>query len=131
MNELIILRGLPGSGKSTFAKKLAIGLDAIICEADSYFYDKDGNYNFDVTKLNKAHAESLNACLTAMVDGKNVIVSNTSTTDNEFKAYIDLATLYGYTVTSLIVENRHGNSSIHNVPSKSMDRMKQRFSIKL
>ena len=37
---LYLVRGLPwpGSGKSTFAKKL-VGSDFLVCEADKYFID--------------------------------------------------------------------------------------------
>ena len=49
MKKLIILRGVPGSGKSTYAKNLIkyltdVGFTAVSYEADTYFYDKDGNY---------------------------------------------------------------------------------------
>jgi adenylate kinase family enzyme len=43
---LFLIRGLPGSGKTSFAS--AIWNDYAVCEADKFFYDKDGNYNFDV-----------------------------------------------------------------------------------
>jgi hypothetical protein len=45
--------------------------------------------------------------------------------------YYDLAKKYGYTVFSIIVENRHGSTSIHNVPEGSIDQMRRRFDIKL
>ena len=48
MNEkvLYLVRGLPGSGKSTFAKKL-VHSDFLVCEADKYFM-VNGEYKFDV-----------------------------------------------------------------------------------
>ena len=56
MNKtLYIVRGLPGSGKSTFAKQL-VSHDFLVCEADKYFIDKEtGEYNFDFTKIKDAH----------------------------------------------------------------------------
>ena len=52
---LYIVRGIPGSGKSTFAKRLVIH-DFLVCEADKYFVDKEtGEYNFDFTKIKDAH----------------------------------------------------------------------------
>jgi len=50
---LTLVRGLPGSGKSTFAN--FIWNDYAICEADKFFTDKEGNYNFDASKLKEAH----------------------------------------------------------------------------
>ena len=60
-----------------------------------------------------------------------IVVSNTSTTEKELQPYLDLATKYDYKVVSLIVENRHGNSSVHNVPDETIDKMRNRFNIKL
>ena len=51
MKELFLLRGLPGSGKSTLAKSIS----EVHYEADMYFVDADGNYNFDATLLKDAH----------------------------------------------------------------------------
>jgi len=51
---LFLVRGLPGSGKTSFAS--AIWNDYAVCEADKFFYDKEGNYNFDGSKLKEAHA---------------------------------------------------------------------------
>jgi hypothetical protein len=44
---------------------------------------------------------------------------------------LDLAKAYDYNVVSLIVENRHGNKSVHGVAEETMDKMEKRFEIKL
>jgi len=133
---LILVRGLPGSGKSTFAN--LIWSDYAIYEADKFFYDKEGNYNFDPTKLREAHEWCRNQVETCMKDNQGnpqfypeIAVSNTFTQEWEMKNYFDLAEKYGYTVFSIIVENRHNNKSIHNVPDETMDKMRNRFEIKL
>lgn len=133
---LFIVRGLPGNGKSTFAKH--IWIDQMICEADKYFIDESGEYKFDRNKLREAH----NWCRKEVEDRmianqKNpnhyieIVVSNTFTTEKEIQPYTELAEKYGYQVVSLIVENRHGNKSIHGVPESTMDKMRKRFEIKL
>jgi len=63
--------------------------------------------------------------------GKEIVVSNTSTTEKEMEPYLKLAEKYDYKVVSLIVENRHGNKSVHNVPDETMEKMRNRFEIKL
>lgn len=136
MKILILLRGLPGSGKSTFANYI---FSNNIFEADQYFYDEDGNYNFDASKLYEAHKWCQLRVEHAMEDNlesngmyfSEIVVSNTSTTEKELEPYLELAKKYDYQVVSLIVENRHGNKSVHNVPEETIERMKQRFSIKL
>jgi predicted kinase len=137
MRTLIILRGLPGSGKSSFAN--FIWSSGVIFEADKYFYDKDDNYNFDTSKLHDAHKWCQSEVENAMIENMKsngvyfpeIVVSNTSTTEKELQPYLDLATKYDYKVVSLIVENRHGNSSVHNVPDETIDKMRNRFEIKL
>jgi hypothetical protein len=47
------------------------------------------------------------------------------------EAYYELAKQYGYKVTSVIVENRHGSESIHDINISTMNKMRNRFSIKL
>ena len=133
---LILLRGLPGSGKSSFAN--LIWASQVICEADQFFYDKEGNYNFDATKLGQAHKACQEKVETFMKDNQNnhqfypeIVVSNTSTTEKELQPYLDLALKYGYTVVSLIVENRHGGKNIHGVPDEKLEAMRNRFNIKL
>ena len=132
MPNLYILRGLPGSGKSTLAKTMkAAGLIHCYLEADQFFEDEDGNYTFDPAKLPLAHKYCLSASEGAMALGWNLCVSNTFTTEKELQPYLDMAKQYGYTLTCLIVENRHGNSSVHGVPAATLDKMQARFSLKL
>ena len=126
--ELYILRGLPGSGKSTKAESLG----GYHIEADMYFTENDGEYNFDPKNLPTAHqwcqsmvGEWMNE------DVERIVVSNTSTQKWEIEPYMSMAEEYGYTVFSLIVENRHGGDNIHGVPSESIDRMKNRFEVQL
>lgn len=127
MKELILLRGLPGSGKSTFAEVIG----GFRCEADMYFME-DGGYKFDITRIEKAHRWCKEQCESFMVREKpKVIVSNTFTQEWEMEAYYELAKTYGYKVTSLIVENRHGGENIHNVPAPTLGNMRNRFEIKL
>lgn len=50
---LILLRGIPGSGKSTTAQLLSSMYEIAYIEADHYFIDSEGNYNFNPSKLRK------------------------------------------------------------------------------
>lgn len=131
MNELYLLRGLPGCGKSTLAKRLGSGAGSAHYEADMYFM-QDGVYKFDATKLKLAHNWCMIQVQKAMVDDLAcIVVSNTFTQEWEMEAYYKLAKENGYRVFSLIVENRHGGINEHGVPQEALDRMKNRFEIKL
>jgi energy-coupling factor transporter ATP-binding protein EcfA2 len=127
MKELFLLRGVPGAGKSTLAKSLG----GMHIESDKYFMDGD-EYKFDPSKLKDAHAWCQNAVrVWAKNSVEKIVVSNTFTQEWEIDYYFELAKEHGYRVYSLIVENRHGNKDVHNVPEEKLLQMKQRFEIKL
>ena len=133
MKKLIILRGLPGSGKTTLAVFFEKFLEgAVTVAADDYFTDKEGNYNWFAAGTGAAHSWCQSQVDMHMSNSAGcIIVHNTSTTDKELLPYFVLAEKYGYEITSLIVENRHGNKNIHNVPGETMIKMKGRFSVQL
>jgi len=124
---LIIVRGIPGSGKTSFASFLG----KAVCCADDY-YIHDGEYKWVAEDIGTAHAWCQRKCRRFMKKQiETVIVANTSTTEREMQPYMDLARQFGYMVYSIIVENRHGNVSVHGVPEATLDKMKARFDIKL
>ena len=129
MKTLYIVRGIPGSGKSTFAQSL----DCPVFEADQYFIDSEtGEYKFDGSKIKLAHNWCKLRVEHSMEDGlQKIAVSNTFTQEWEMDAYYELAKQYGYRVFSLIVENRHGGVNEHGVPEDKLELMKNRFEVKL
>lgn len=132
MKTLYIVRGVPGSGKSTFAKSIG----GIHIEADQFFME-NGKYNFDITKIKLAHKYCKNQTEAWMktdgvqVNNDKIVVSNTFTQEWEMEPYFELAEKYGYRVFSLIVENRHDGKNIHDVPEDKLEQMKNRFEFKL
>jgi predicted kinase len=129
--QLILFRGLPGSGKSS----LAHALSPVVMSADDYFEDfVDGQlvYNFDPSKLREAHEWCQKHIGLHMELGKPVVaVANTFTQEWEMEVYFAMAKKWGYRVSTVIVENRHGGTNIHGVPADKIDIMKERFDIKL
>lgn len=115
---LWILRGVPGSGKSTVATSLCQLPNTVAVAADDYHYDEYGNYNFRFENLKAAHQWSQKAVAVYMGWGRDIVVHNTNTTDKEIQPYLELAEKRGYRVVSLVVENRHGNSDVHDVPDE-------------
>lgn len=126
MKNLFLLRGLPGSGKTTLGNIVAQHCFA----ADDYFMVGD-EYCFDPSKLKTAHAFCQSRTRTMMGLGQDVAVSNTFTQKWEMQPYFDMAEEFGYTVHSIIVENRHGGKNVHGVPEEAITKMRNRFEVQL
>jgi predicted kinase len=128
MKQLILVRGIPGSGKSTLARQLMNLSDNIMArhyEADMFFMDEAGSYNFDASKLNRAHNWCIDKTRDGLEQNRTVVVSNTFTTWKEMAPYVKMAQNGGYKVQIL---ECHGNfGSIHNVPLTSIQKMRDRW----
>jgi predicted kinase len=99
--KLIILRGLPSSGKSTLANKLANGDKTIICSADDYFGATCEEYvkNWHWEKIQTAHAECIKK-VRLLMENKSplIIVDNTHTQQKEIDAVLALAYQFKYEI---------------------------------
>jgi predicted kinase len=126
---LIILRGAPGSGKNSFAELLG----RAICCADDWHTHK-GKYNWLPQNVGTAHTWCQRKCWRFMQkDISPIIIANTNTTEKEIETYIEYAKCFGYKIFSVVIENRHNGTNIHNVPVETIEKMKNRLinSIKL
>jgi predicted kinase len=119
--NFILIRGLPGSGKSTIAKSIA---NHEHFETDAYFV-KDGTYQFDITKLKEAHEWTQVQVWKALLEGKSVIVSNTFTKKWEVEPYLKMAESLKIVPTIITATGNYQN--IHNVPEDIIQRMKDRW----
>lgn len=131
---LYIVRGCSGSGKSTFANELSMAMSGFRIEADMFMYDKDGVYDWQASKLKAAHAWVHSTLRDFMRAAKSpLIISDTNVKHRDLQVYLDLAAENKYRVVSVVVENRHGNKSIHDVPDKTLRRQESalRQSLKL
>jgi predicted kinase len=68
----------------------------------------------------------------AMKSGvSKICVANTFTTEWEMKPYFELAQEYNYRIFTVVMENRHGGTNVHDVPDAVLQKQKSRFNIKL
>lgn len=124
---LYILRGLPGSGKTTFAKTLSDALACPMYAADDYFESLDG-YKFDPSKLSAAHEWCQWAVGDALAEHDSVIVHNTCTRDEDVNRYIEIAKAYNHRWTVITIEHRHDGRTVHgDIPLKTMHRMEMQL----
>lgn len=130
-----ILRGCPGNGKSTLAEELcASNNSSVICSADDYFTDLDGNYNWVADQIGSAHKWCFNLFEENIKDETEIIViANTNTRERDVNIYRNYAIENGYKVFVMTVENWHNGVNVHNVPLETIDKMKEQLksSIKL
>lgn len=56
---LTIVRGFPGSGKTTFGRKLAAKQNGLFVEPDMFLYDRDGKYNYTKEEFADAIGRSI------------------------------------------------------------------------
>jgi len=136
IGDLILLRGVPGSGKTTLGEVILYvpGSNNTnnVLSADDFFIDNNGDYIFDSTKLKEAHNQCQLKCAERMkLQLSKIIVANTFTQDWEMTPYFDMAERYKYRVHTVVVENRHNNKNIHGVPDDKVQIMKDRFEINL
>ncbi|XP_052024887.1 NEDD4-binding protein 2-like 2 isoform X2 [Apodemus sylvaticus] len=96
---LILLRGLPGSGKTTLSRiLLGQSRDGIVFSTDDYFHHQDG-YRYNVNQLGDAHDWNQNRAKQAIDQGRSpVIIDNTNTQAWEMKPYVEMAIGKGYRV---------------------------------
>jgi len=117
---LYLVRGLPGSGKSTYARNLG----CFHVEADM-FHVKNGVYQFDFTLAKLAHNWCLQTAWSAMERGMDVVVSNTFTQKKEIEPYLGLADKSGHSVKIFSMAQNH--ASVHAVPEEVLTRMAERW----
>lgn len=136
-NLFIVLRGVPGSGKSTFARSVKKDCDRnnVVCKifsTDDWFSQNGG---FDPTKLVEAHEWNFNRTVEAFKEKVQVVIlDNTNIQRSHFHKYIIQAERYLYNVEERII-GKFGldnlevyyHRCIHNVPFGTIRRMAETF----
>lgn len=140
MKRLVIMRGLPGSGKSTVARARSEaakqkGIKSVVHSTDDYFLDCDGVYRFQGVWIKEAHEwNSANVKRSIRANYELIVVDNTHTQFWELKTYVILALEHGYEVEiaepwtewkfdvdTLVQKNTH------DVPVEAITRMLKRW----
>jgi predicted ABC-type ATPase len=137
---VFIMRGLPGSGKSTAANKISQIYNHWSGTASADNYWMHGNeYRFDPTQVPKNHHYCLRTFIEMVGVGPGtksnpqfqaVIVDNTNLALHEFSHYVKIAQACGYNVVVLTLICSVEDSlkrNVHSVPEKTIRAMQRRL----
>lgn len=122
--KVVIMRGISGSGKSTYARQIHdLWGPGRIVSADDFFM-KDGSYRFDPSGIGEAHAVCLGKFLMHLQNRVPlVIVDNTNIRLWEFNNYLKLARWFEYKTEILTTMGFSGeliplyhSRNVHGVP---------------
>lgn len=135
MRRVIILQGVSGSGKTTYARKLCRDFEddvPVIVSADHYFTDPEGRYRFNPSKLDQAHGQCFRRFIEAMQLGSAslIIVDNTNAKVSDIAPYMQGAVAYGYSAEihrMICPPDVAAARNIHNVPAAKVVHMAGRI----
>lgn len=141
MKTVYILRGIPGSGKTTLASSLVTGFmvrleSFVVCCADDY-HIVDDVYKWQESRVADAHAYCRGKFVNAITrEVEKIVISNTNTTYKEFQFYKDEGIKAGYEIVTLIVGefsdtaiDKYAARNVHGVPRETIKRMRDRFQL--
>lgn len=122
--DLVLIRGLPGSGKSTMARSM-VSEGYKHLEADMFLEDENGEYRYDPNKVVAAHHWCMRETFKALSAGTKVVVSNTFTQRFEVEPYFEIAEIFG--IQPRIIEAKGNWGNVHGVPASVVDDMRKRW----
>lgn len=118
--RLVLIRGLPGSGKTTLAKEISRSCGFLHFENDMFF-ETEAGYIYDSETQPKASGWCIKNVSDALLSGGKVVVSNVFLEPRFMQVYMDLEPNF------LVVECAGDFGSIHGIPQARIDEMKSQW----
>jgi len=131
MKFAIINRGLPGSGKSKFVKKLKDEFKKVAIHSTDEFFYENGEYKFNESKLEGYHKKNLENFKNSLKEHNLVVCDNTNILPEFIYPYIKEANKKRFKVILVNFKpseiKEHLKRNIHDVPLEVLVQMKINF----
>ncbi len=126
-NKMLIVRGIQGSGKSSFVPMFFPESSYELIEPDQYMVNDQGEYEYSQAKLGECIAKCNAKARELAATGQNIVLCGTFGRKVHFQVYLDLAKEFGYEVAVITINKFHNNKNIHNVPDEAIERTRNMF----
>ena len=125
--QLILIRGVPGSGKTKIAMELMklLGEDAVHIESDHYFLNKNGAYRYNKALFNDAHFWCQRNARESLRHGWTVVVANPFIRVKDMQPYFDMA--IELRIQYRVIEATGMYRNVHHIPDDVVSKMRQQF----
>lgn len=127
---LYLIRGLPGSGKSSLADSLGLP----VYSADDFFYELGyelgKGYAYDPSRIKEAHEACQNNTRRTLQVKEGAVVANTFAKRWELEPYINMAREFGVRLTIMdlfdggLTDDELAERNIHDVPAVKIAQMR-------
>lgn len=121
MANLYLVRGIPGAGKSTFAKA---NFRCLILENDMW-HESDGKYQWNAKSMKDAVRWVMSTAEFMLANGRDVCVCNTFVKRASVEVYRKIVEKHA--ANFIVYRCTHDYGNIHNVPKHVLESMKAGF----
>lgn len=126
MTRIILIRGVPGTGKTTLAQEIAArNPDFVHIESDHFFQLPSGQFKFNPRLFSYAHKWCINSVARLVHQEFTPVVSNSLCRQWEIEPYIKIAMAFDTKIEIISLTTEYG--SLHNIPENRMQEFRDRF----